>query len=77
MKSYNKAHGRRDEESVLVEHEGKDHGGSMVTWTMKAKGFPRGNLSRQALEAHLISTNSKKMNLLNRRGSGARTSPQS
>ena len=68
------AHNRRDKESVMVEHEDEEHGGNMVSWVMMPKGFPRGNLLRQALEAHMITTNGEK-NLLNRRGEWGQNLP--
>ena len=60
-------HRKRNQESVLVEHEVKEHNGEVVEWNMDAVEYPRGNLQRQAKEAHMIQKNSH-MNLLNRKG---------
>ena len=40
------AHRKRNPESILVEHEGEEHGDRVVPWSMVAVGFPRGNLMR-------------------------------
>ena len=60
-------HRRRYKESILVEHEEDRHEGQVVGWTMEALEFPRGNLLRQAKEAHMISKNSHR-GVLNRSG---------
>ena len=71
---HQKAYASRSEESVMHEHEQNDHQGEKAEWTMKAQGFPKGNLKRQALEAHKISLNEDN-NLLNRRGEWGQNLP--
>ena len=71
---HQKAYASRSEESVMYEHEQKDHQGEKAEWTMKAQRFQKGNLKRQALEAHKISLNEDK-NLLSRRGEWGQNLP--
>ena len=52
----------------------KEHNGEVVEWNMDAVEYPRGNLQRQAKEAHIIQQNSHK-NLLNRKGEWGQNLP--
>ena len=71
---HQKAYALKSEESVMHEHEKSDHQGQRVEWSMKSQGFPKGNLKRQALEAHKIFLNEGN-NLLNRRGEWGQNLP--
>lgn len=69
-----KAHQSRKKESILVEHGVEEHEGRIVEWRMVSKGFPKGNLMRQAREVYLI-TNNGHWNLLNRKGEWGQNLP--